>query len=77
MNLVWYRIELFYDAANKGSTSVSARINGTDFAEGTVDLDAAPIKIRFGLVTANTGSLVWDDIAINRSSWPGAALSRC
>ncbi len=70
----WYRVSLSYNARTRNNTTVSARINGTQFAGGSIDLDAAPSKALFGLVTANTGRLFWDDLAINRETWPGDGI---
>ncbi len=64
----WYRVEMTYDSTTLSATTCSARIDGTQFASGTVDLAATPTN--FGCYHAGDATLdyIVDDIAINDSS---------
>jgi len=77
----WYRIEISLDATTISATSCVARIDGTNFASGTIDYTGNPNPDTFlvGAFGSNrTSDLFFDDIAINNStgsfqnSWPGA-----
>lgn len=79
----WYRIELKVDSATKASTEVEARIDGTAFASGTINLaDGNNAVDFFGIHVvsgfSHTGTYYHDDMAINdgtgsfQNSWPGA-----
>lgn len=74
----WYRIELNYDSTTLSATTCEAKLDGTTFASGTIDL-AATITA-FGCYTDvadATLDYIVDDLAINDASgsfentWPG------
>lgn len=74
----WYRIELNYDSTTLSATAVEAKLDGTSFASGTIDITATPNS--FGCFTSlqdATLDYVVDDLAINdtsgsfQNSWPG------
>lgn len=71
----WYRIEINADTTTIASSSISARIDGSEFASGTVDLSTGLDNIQIKGVTGS--SWCFDDIAINstsgsfQNSWPG------
>ena len=76
----WYRIEVQYTDVGSSYT-VSARIDGVQFAGGTGTLGATcddPNRTIFGIVTTSVANLYWDDIAVNdtsgsyQNSWPGS-----
>lgn len=60
----WYRIELC-STYTLGTTT--AYIDNTSFATGTVSAITTNGQLRFGMVTSATGSLQFDDLAINSS----------
>lgn len=65
----WYRIEMSYDSTTLSATSVEAKIDGTTFASGTIDITATPNS--FGCYTIGgdaTLDYIVDDLAINDSS---------
>ena len=78
----WYRIELKVDSTAKAATLVEARIDGTAFASGTVNLADGNNTVDFlgnhnvG-PNSHTGTYYHDDMAINdgtgsfQNSWPG------
>lgn len=74
----WYRIEMAYDSTTLASTTCSARINGTEFASGTIDITATPNRLTI-CITGSDATLdyIVDDLAINDNSgsfqntWPG------
>jgi len=75
----WYRIEVGIDTTTLASTVTSARIDGVEFASGTVNLGGAINSLTFGINQAGvTADLYYDDMAINDStgsfqnSYPGA-----
>lgn len=62
----WYRIEMSVDTTTLNATTCAARIDGTDFASGTVDLANNPTI--FGCFTDAadaTLDYIVDDLAIN------------
>lgn len=72
----WYRIEIGVNTTTLASTSVEARIDGSSFASGTVNLAAGIGRIH--ILNPFTSKVFYaDDIAINDStgsfqnSWPG------
>jgi hypothetical protein len=72
----WYRIELMLDTTTLASSAVEAKIDGTTFASGTINLTAAAARMAFGGNTS-THDIYMDDFAVNDSSgtaqnsWPG------
>lgn len=75
----WYRIEMNYDSTTLASTTCEAKIDGTAFASGTVDLASTPTS--FGCYTdAGDATLdyIVDDCAINdttgsfQTGYPGS-----
>lgn len=65
----WYRIEMSYDSTTLSATAVEAKIDGTTFASGTIDITAAPNS--FGcFIEASDATLdyIVDDLAINDST---------
>src|SRR3990167_6828631 len=75
----WYRIELRVDTTTLATTAVDARLDGSSFASGTINLANAIRTLQWGAFDTNvTTTLNFDDIAINDSSgsfqnsWPGA-----
>lgn len=74
----WYRIEMSYDSTTLATTTCEAKIDGTTFASGTVDLAATPTSLGCYIDSADaTLDYIVDDCAINDSSgsfqtsWPG------
>jgi hypothetical protein len=74
----WYRIEMAYDSTTLSATTTSARIDGVEFASGTIDITATPNSLGCFTVGADaTLDYIVDDLAINDSSgsfqnsWPG------
>lgn len=75
----WYRLEISLDTTTLATTSVSARIDGVEFASGTINLASAVNAFSpMGFETFATAPIIYfDDIAINDSSgsfqnsWPG------
>lgn len=74
----WYRVEMTYDSTTLATTTCTARIDGTDFATGTVDITPTPTS--FGCYNEGgdlTLDYIVDDLAINDTSgsfettWPG------
>lgn len=66
----WYRIELAYDYIGAADYTVTAYIDGVQFATGddvggTID---QPYRVRFGVVSSQTDDLYFDDMAINDST---------
>lgn len=75
----WYRIEMACDSTTLATTAVAARIDGVEFASGTVDLAANPTSVFCGMTAADaTLDYIVDDLAVNDSSgsfqtsYPGA-----
>jgi len=65
----WYLIELKVDTTTLASTAIEAKINGTAFASGTVNLAAGVDTIYLGIVEETLqGVLFVDDIALNNDS---------
>jgi hypothetical protein len=65
----WYRIELTYDSTTLASTTCEAKIDGTAFASGTVDLAATPTSFGCYIDAADaTLDYIVDDLAINDTS---------
>lgn len=65
----WYRIELAYDSTTLSATTCEAKIDGTTFASGTIDITATPNS--FGCFTSASDATldyIVDDLAINDSS---------
>lgn len=65
----WYRIELAYDSTTLNATTCEAKIDGTTFASGTIDIAAVPNS--FGCFTNGadaTLDYIVDDLAINDAS---------
>lgn len=73
----WYYIEVKMDTTTLTSTAVEAKINGTAFASGTLNLAVGQAEIEVGSFTTTTVDLYFDDIAINdasgstQTSYPG------
>lgn len=75
----WYCIEVNVDSTTIASTVTSARIDGTQFASGTVNLTSGIARFLLGNTTTTDSTLdiYYDDIAINntsgsfQNSWPG------
>lgn len=76
----WYRLEINLNTTTPSSSSISARIDGVQFASGTVNLATGASTFSPGrIATSANGIAVYvDDIAINdtsgsfQNSWPGA-----
>jgi len=72
----WHLLELKVDCTTIASTAIEAKINGTAFASGTINLAAGISSIQLGFQGFITGDLYFDDIAINddtgsfQNSWP-------
>lgn len=73
----WYRIELSADDADANNT-ISARIDGTEFASGNGNNLGGHGMIEIGSIFASqTFDLYFDDVAVNdgsgsaQTSWPG------
>lgn len=65
----WYRIEMTYDSTTLSATTCEAKIDGTAFASGTIDITATPNS--FGcFIEAGDATLdyIVDDLAINDAS---------
>ena len=74
----WYRIEMAYDSTTLASTTCSARIDGVEFASGTIDITNAPNRLTIATTSSDaTLDYIVDDLAINDSAgsfentWPG------
>ncbi len=73
----WYRVEFFVDNTSVDSTDAELRLNGSTVASSTtIDQDGAFDRIQWGILTAVSSDLYYDDIAINGTSsaadnWPG------
>jgi hypothetical protein len=74
----WYRIETTYDSTTLTATTTSARIDGVEFASGTIDITATPNRFTVGIIAGDaTLDYIVDDLAINSSAgsfentWPG------
>lgn len=61
----WYRIELEY---RRSASSAHAYIDGSQFATGTIANDLTTSSIRLGLIDDSTGTLYFDDVAVNDST---------
>jgi hypothetical protein len=77
---VWYLVELKVDCTTLATTAVEAKINGSSFASGSVNLAAGISVIFFGSINSNdTWTVYFDDIAVNddsgsfQNSYPGSA----
>lgn len=74
---VWYLIELKVDTTTLASTTIDARINGSSFASGTINLTAGIGAINLVGQNASGEVIYHDDVAINddsgsfQNSWPG------
>lgn len=75
---VWYRIEMAYDSTTLSATTCSARIDGEEFASGTIDITATPNRLSIGTTAGDvTLDYIVDDCAINdangsfENTWPG------
>lgn len=65
----WYRIEMTYDSTTLSATTCEAKIDGTAFASGTIDITATPNSFGcFTFVSDATLDYIVDDLAINDSS---------
>jgi len=65
----WYRVEMACNSTTLASTAVSARIDGTEFASGTIDITATPTSVMFAETTGDaTLDYIVDDLAINDNS---------
>lgn len=75
----WYMVELKADTTTLASTSVEARLNGSSFASGSINLATGIGRVVVWQQTSSTPELIMyvDDIAINddsgsfQNSWPG------
>lgn len=73
---VWYMIELGLDASTNPGT-VTARLNGTQFATGANSAQSPWSRVLVGVITAAITDLYFADWAVNDSSgsaqnsWPG------
>jgi hypothetical protein len=76
----WYRVEMEYTStAGAGADTLTARIDGTNFATSSAQTLNTVQRFQLGAVTAGTGSpdIFFDDISINdtsgaaQTSWPG------
>jgi len=73
----WYRVEIACDTTTLASTAVAARIDGTEFASGTIDLAANAVQIGIAHSGDATLDFIVDDLALNdtsgsfQNSWPG------
>src|SRR3989344_4731924 len=66
----WYRIEVAYVYSTK---AITAYLNGTQFATGTMDSTNDNINmLRLGVQTSTTANLFFDDVAINSDVLPGS-----
>src|SRR3990167_257818 len=61
----WYRIELKVDCTTIATTSVEARIDGTAFASGTINLAAGIIVCSIGANGTPTTDIYMDDFGVN------------
>lgn len=75
----WYSIELKADFTTIASTAIDARINGSSFASGTVNLANGARSAVFGFASAVIfATAYFDDIALNddsgssQTSYPGS-----
>lgn len=75
----WYRIEMTYDSTTLTATTCEAKIDGTAFASGTIDITPTPTNFGCFLSTGDlTLDYIVDDLAINDSTgsfetgYPGA-----
>lgn len=73
----WYRLELKIDCTTLASTAIEAKVDGTSFASGTVDLANGVTGIHWGTIGGGAfDGIYWDDLAINdttgsfQNSWP-------
>lgn len=65
----WYMLELFIDTTTLSSTSVEAKIDGTSFASGTIDLLANVQYFRLGTYGTDASiDIYYDDVALNDTS---------
>jgi hypothetical protein len=63
----WYRLELELDASTSPGT-VSARIDGTQFASGNSPAQFPWARVLLGTVTSTTCDTYWSDLAVNDST---------
>ena len=76
----WYRIELAYDWIGADQNTVTAYIDGVQFATGSNlgALNDNPNTLSLGVITSVTADLYFDDVAVNdnsstaQNSLPGA-----
>lgn len=77
-NDTWYEIEMKMDSTTLASTAIEARLNGSSFASGTINLTDSSQTARLGVPASATCDLFYDDVAINdtsgsvQNSWPGS-----
>ncbi len=65
----WYRLEISLDTTTLASSVVAGRIDGTQFASGTINLASAVEAIFLGLTAADANAdFYYDDVAVNDSS---------
>lgn len=73
----WYRIEVRMNSTTLASTTAEAKVDGTTFASGTIDLAANPTSVYCGHDGDPAFDFIVDDLAINdtsgsfQNSWPG------
>lgn len=73
----WYRIEVGIDSTTLSATTAEAKINGTTFANGTIDLAVNPTSVWCGHDGDAAMDYIVDDLAFNDASgsfqntWPG------
>ena len=73
----WYRVEMACDTTTLAATVVAARIDGTEFASGTINLAINPPNVGCSCPGDTTLDYIVDDLALNDStgsfqnSYPG------
>lgn len=70
----WYRIEI---ASKESDNTITARLDGTQFATGASNSTIQNAAVRVGMVDTGTADLYFDDVAVNddtgsfQNSYPG------
>lgn len=65
----WYYVELSY--LDSGALTITGQLNGVQFATGSCAGNGGNGRFRVGIITATTGDVYFDDIAVNNNAAGG------